>query len=139
VTRVTVRSGYDPFYPLRGARDYYLDAARHGEEPGVWFGGGLEALGLHEGQNVETTTYKTVYCEQNNPLTGEHLGRRRTAVTYEQHLARLMSREPHATAMVLAQARDQSGVYRFPFNIKYRVDRGVTQRLLLARRKGGLP
>ena len=49
MTRVTCKSGYDPFYPLRGARSgseagaggYYLSAARHGEEPGYWWGAGL--------------------------------------------------------------------------------------------------
>jgi len=67
VTRVTCKSGYDPFYPLRGARSggeagpggYYLSAARHGEEPGFWWGSGLGALGLHEGDGVETATYGT--------------------------------------------------------------------------------
>ena len=106
MTRVTVRSGYDPFYPLRGARPggeagaggYYVSAARSGEEPGFWFGKGLHALGLAEGDGVETETYKAIYCRQENPVTGEHLGRKRTAVTYEQHLARLLDREPHATA-----------------------------------------
>jgi hypothetical protein len=106
VTTVTARSGYDPFYPLRGARGggeagaggYYLSAARAGEEPGEWFGDGLAALGLHDRQLVETETYKTVYCKQQNPLTGEHLGRMRRERTYEQHLEGLLGREPHATA-----------------------------------------
>ena len=56
------------------------------------------ALGLNEGDGVQTEVYKAVYCGQENPLTGEHLGRRRTTVTYEQRFGRLLDREPHATA-----------------------------------------
>jgi len=104
---VTAASGYDLGYVWRGqgqpepeksAGGYYLHAAGAGEAPGRWFGPGAETLGLATGQVVERGPYGAVY-QQIDPRSGEKLGRARGHyVTYEAHLARLTSAEPHATA-----------------------------------------
>ncbi len=104
---VTAVSGYDLGYvwrcqgqpgPEKSAGGYYMNAALAGEAEGRWFGPGAEALGLITGQVVERGRYDAVY-RQIDPRSGEKLGRAPgNYVSYESHLARLMSAEPHATA-----------------------------------------
>src|SRR6266851_3527185 len=107
---VTAKSGYDIAYPVRSLgkekeRGYYADAARLGEAPGRWFGRGVKALGLAEGQviftDAEIDTYLEVYS-QVHPATGEKLGRAAAgAAKVEErrlaYLAELLKAEPHAT------------------------------------------
>ena len=107
---VTAKSGYDIAYPVRSMgkekeRGYYAEAARLGEAPGRWFGRGVEALGLAEGQTIytdaEINTYLKVYS-QVHPMTGERLGRAAAGAGRVEerrlaYLAELLAAEPHAT------------------------------------------
>jgi conjugative relaxase-like TrwC/TraI family protein len=106
---VTAKSGHHLEYYRQQAAPggersplgYYSAGARQGEAPGRWFGRALPALGLVEGQAVDTEPdgpYTQVYG-QVNPLTGEQLGRApRTAEGMRAAiLARLEAAEPHAT------------------------------------------
>src|ERR1022692_373936 len=103
---VTAASGYDLGYVWRGQvhagpekspGGYYLNAALSGEAEGRWFGPGAGALGLVTGKVVERGPYDQVY-QQTDPRSGQKIGRARGHyVTYEAHLARLTSLEPHAT------------------------------------------
>ena len=104
---VTVAKGYDLGYVWKnqgqaGAErttgGYYINAAQAGEPPGQWWGPGAEALGFAVGQVVERAPYDAVY-QQLDPRTGEKLGRPRGSyATFTDHLARLRTAEPHATA-----------------------------------------
>ncbi|MGO8895113.1 MAG: relaxase domain-containing protein [Streptosporangiaceae bacterium] len=95
-----------------------LNAAQAGEPPGRWWGPGAQALGLTPGQIVQRKPYYTVY-RQIDPRTRARLGRTRGRYpTFADHLARLTSAEPHATAERLielereaAQATRQPAVY----------------------------
>ena len=125
---VTAASGYDLGYvwknqtehaqPERSAGGYYINAAQAGEPPGRWWGPGALALGFADGQVVERRQYEMVY-RQLNPATGQKLGRARgNYATFADHLARLKSAEPHATAERLlelereaAQATRRSPAY----------------------------
>jgi AAA domain/TrwC relaxase len=106
VTNGGARQGYDPgYYPGRAmareksAAGYHLNAAQGGEEPGRWFGPGAEALGFADGQVVQADPYMLVYAEQRDPNTGERMGRARgNYKQFDEHLARKLAVEPHATA-----------------------------------------
>ncbi len=123
---VTVAKGYDLGYiwktqdrtTERVIGGYYLNAAQAGEPPGRWWGPGAQALGLTHGQTVDRTPYDAVY-RQIDPRTGARLGRPRSRYpTFADHLARLKTAEPHATAERLielereaAQATRQPATY----------------------------
>lgn len=109
---VTAKSGFDLGYAVRQATavpeksplGYYANAAQAGEAPGRWFGAGLQALGLRQGQLVAADAetgegaYFAVY-QQVHPVTGERLGRRPIAPQQarERLLGDLLAAEPHAT------------------------------------------
>ena len=63
-----------------GACEYYLGA---GEQPGVWVGRGLPALGLEADEQVSEQELEAVFARGLHPVTGEALGRgwRADAVT----------------------------------------------------------
>jgi len=63
-----------------GACEYYLGA---GEQPGVWVGRGLAALGLEPGSEVSEQQLEAVFARGLHPVTGQALGRawRADAVT----------------------------------------------------------
>jgi conjugative relaxase-like TrwC/TraI family protein len=63
-----------------GACEYYLGA---GEQPGVWVGRGLPALGLELGGQVSEQQLEAVFARALHPATGQPLGRgwRADAVT----------------------------------------------------------
>jgi hypothetical protein len=124
---VTVAKGYDLAYiwktqaepgVWRTAGGYYLNAAQAGEPPGRWWGPGAQALGFTPGQIVRRAPYEAVY-RQIDPRTGSQLGRARGRyATFAEHLARLMTAEPHATTERLielerlaAQATRQPAAY----------------------------
>jgi conjugative relaxase-like TrwC/TraI family protein len=124
---VTVAKGYDLDYvwknqgqpgPERSTGGYYINASQAGEPPGRWWGPGAAALGFAPGQVVERESYEAVY-EQIDPRNGAKLGRPRGSYAkYTDHLVRLASAEPHATAERLielerqaAQATRQPAVY----------------------------
>jgi hypothetical protein len=104
---VTVAKGYDLGYIWKSQSEasaerttggYYINAAQAGEPPGRWWGPGAEALGLAAGQVVERDSYDAVY-QQIDPQTGDKLGRPRGGyLKFADHLARLKTAEPHATA-----------------------------------------
>ena len=114
MTVVTAASGYDLGYVWKGqaqggtqreqaAGGYYINAAQAGEPPGRWFGKGAEALGFAASQEVEREPYDAVY-QQVDPRDGSRLGRRPGGYAkYDDHLARLMQAEPHATSERLAE------------------------------------
>jgi conjugative relaxase-like TrwC/TraI family protein len=124
---VTVAKGYDLGYiwktqgeaaACRTTGGYYINAAQAGEPPGRWWGPGAQALGLTAGQLVQRAPYEAVY-QQLDPRTGSQLGRPRGRyATFAEHLARLKTAEPHATAERLielerlaAQATRQPAAY----------------------------
>jgi len=123
---VTVAKGYDLSYiwktqdrtAERAAGGYYLNAAQAGEPPGRWWGPGAQAFGLAPGQTVQRQPYDAVY-RQTDPRTGARVGRPRGRYpTFADHLARLQTAEPHATAERLielereaAQATRQPAAY----------------------------
>lgn len=99
------------------AGSYYVK-----EAPGRWFGRGLDALGLHEGQAVdieldadgkltETGAFFDLYEYQRHPVTGEILGRRpnrrdadgNRVSSRDEQLAQLLEAEPWADAKRLRQ------------------------------------
>jgi TrwC relaxase len=112
---VTATGGVDLNYPFRtmggagraGAQpeatrtelgNYWLYPAAHGEPPGLWAGLGLEKFGLEPSQQVDEKVFKAIYSGK-HPATGEQLGRRSPGHTkFDDHLARLLNAEPHATA-----------------------------------------
>jgi TrwC relaxase len=105
---VTVAKGYDLGYAWKnqaqmdgaekGIGGYYINAAQAGEPPGRWWGPGAHALGFAAGQVVERGPYDAVY-QQRDPATGDQLGRARGSyLRFADHLARLRTAEPHATA-----------------------------------------
>jgi AAA domain/TrwC relaxase len=100
---VTAVSGYDLGYVWhnqggqKSAAGYYIEA-KDAEDKGRWFGPGLEKLGLEQGAEVERRDYDAVY-RQVNPADGTAIGSRpRSYPTKQDHLARLLAAEPHATA-----------------------------------------
>jgi hypothetical protein len=104
MTRVSIRSGYDPAYyfnrggPEKTSGGYYINAAQAGEAPGRWFGKGAGALGLADGEIVRREPFDAVY-QQIHPQTGVKLGRAPGAyASYHKLLAELEAAEPHATA-----------------------------------------
>ncbi len=104
MTRVSIRSGYDPAYyfsrggPEKTSGGYYINAAQAGEAPGRWFGKGAEAMGLADGEIVRREPFDAVY-RQIHPQTGVKLGRAPGAyASYHKLLAELEAAEPHATA-----------------------------------------
>jgi hypothetical protein len=123
---VTIAKGYDLGYiwkthdhPAdRTTGGYYINAAQAGEPPGRWWGPGARFLGFALGQVVERAPYDAVY-QQLDPQTDGKLGRPRGRYpTLADHLARLTSAEPHATAERLielereaAQATRQPAAY----------------------------
>lgn len=106
---VTATGGVDLSYPFRtmgGAGrnaqpeigEYYLNPAGQGEPPGRWAGRGLDKFGLAAGGQVDEKVFKSIYSGK-DPATGKQLGRRAPSHTkFDDHLARLMAAEPHATA-----------------------------------------
>ena len=105
---VTVAKGYDLGYVWKNQAQkdgtekaiggYYINAAQAGEPPGRWWGPGARAIGFAAGQVVEREPYTAVY-QQFDPVTGEKLGRARgNYLTFTDHLARLRTAEPQATA-----------------------------------------
>ena len=102
---VTIAKGYDLGYiwktqdhKAERTSGYYIDAAQAGESPGRWWGPGARALGFTPGQTVDRKPYDAVY-RQIDPCTGARLGRPRGRYpTFADHLARLQTAEPHATA-----------------------------------------
>jgi conjugative relaxase-like TrwC/TraI family protein len=119
---VTAASGFDLDYVWRGiakgdtqgehqasANGYYINAAQAGEAPGRWFGRGAEALGFHQGQEVEQEPYRQVY-KQIDPRDGvSKLGRAPAAFKdYLVNLNQLKDAEPHATGERLAELERQA-------------------------------
>jgi AAA domain/TrwC relaxase len=115
---VTVAKGYDLGYVWKnqahkdgaekGIGGYYINAAEAGEPPGRWWGPGAQALGFAAGQVVEREPYTAVY-QQRDPATGDKLGRSRGSyVKFADHLARLQTAEPHATAERLIELERES-------------------------------
>ena len=104
---VTVAKGYDLGYMWknqgqataeRTTGGYYINAAQAGEPPGRWWGPGAESLGFAAGQVVDRKPYDAVYS-QVDPRAGAKLGRQRgNYAKFNDHLARLLAAEPHATA-----------------------------------------
>ena len=103
----TLSKGYDLDYiwkqvdpaTTKDAAGYYIQATETGgEPPGLWWGPGAEALGLHPGQQVERKPYDLLFGERKAP-DGTPLGRppssgRKAADIFTQ----LLAAEPHATA-----------------------------------------
>ena len=119
---VTARSGVDLGYPFKtmGASKeatgntskdvggYYLNPAGQGEPPGRWAGRGLEQFGLAPGSEVSEKTFKSIYSGK-HPETGEQLGRKPSNhARFDNHLARLMAAEPHATAERVEELRREA-------------------------------
>jgi conjugative relaxase-like TrwC/TraI family protein len=94
----------------RKAGAYYIGAAEGGEPPGRWWGPGAQALGFHDGQEIERKPYDLVFGERVHPVDGTRLGRRRTAADKmaEDLYARLLQAEPHATAPRKRELRDEA-------------------------------
>jgi AAA domain/TrwC relaxase len=124
---VTVAKGYDLGYIWKTQTEhhagrttggYYINAAQAGEPPGRWWGPGAQALGFTAGQIVQHKPYNAVY-RQTDPRTGARLGRPHGRYpTFADHLTRLTTAEPHATAERLielereaAQATRQPAAY----------------------------
>ena len=126
MTNALAVSGYDPGYYAAQAATAGQRQAVGGyyakEAPGLWFGTGLDALGLAEGQVVEielddqgnvveTGAFFDIYSEQRHPVTGEILGRRpdrrdaagKRVSSTDEKLAKLLQAEPHADAKRVRQ------------------------------------
>jgi hypothetical protein len=52
---------------------YYIGAAEGGEPPGRWWGPGAQALGFHDGQEIERKPYDLVFGERVHPVDGTRL------------------------------------------------------------------
>jgi conjugative relaxase-like TrwC/TraI family protein len=94
----------------RQAGAYYIGAAEGGEPPGRWWGPGAQALGFHDGQEIERKPYDLVFGDRVDPVDGTRLGRRRAAADRlaEGLYARLLQAEPHATAQRKRELRDEA-------------------------------
>jgi conjugative relaxase-like TrwC/TraI family protein len=94
----------------RKAGAYYIGAAEGGEPPGRWWGPGAQALGFHDGQEIERKPYDLVFGERVHPVDGTRLGRRRMAADKmaQDLYARLLQEEPHATAQRKRELRDEA-------------------------------
>src|SRR5215204_3041354 len=76
--------------------NYYAEASKHGEPPGLWWGEGTAALGL-QGE-VDHDVMEMVYGGLAHPGTGETLGSRpRQFAPYQERLAAKLAAEPDAT------------------------------------------
>ena len=120
---VTARSGVDLGYPFKtmggAAKEgkgntskdvggYYLNPAGQGEPPGRWAGKGLEKFNLEPGTEVAEKTFRSIYSGK-HPETGEQLGRKPSNhARFDDHLARLLAAEPHATAERVEELRREA-------------------------------
>ena len=114
------QAGAAPEHEATGS--YYVK-----EGPGRWFGRGLDALGLYEGQVVdikldgqrrlvEAGAFFAIFDQQAHPVTGELLGRRpnrrdadgNRVTSRDDQLRELLAAEPHADARRLRQLAAQA-------------------------------
>lgn len=98
--------------PERGQKalgpEYYLSAAADGEPPGVWFGSGLDMVGMTAGEVVTTDDVRAVFGALVHPDTGERLGRRPSKFkTHEERLALALAKEPGASPERQQEIRDK--------------------------------
>ncbi|UKD50742.1 relaxase domain-containing protein (plasmid) [Amycolatopsis sp. FU40] len=89
------------------APGYYISAVEHGEAPGVWFGSGLDMLGMEAGTAATADDVRTIFGELKHPDTGDFLGRRpRKFKDYEQRVEAALAREPNATPERVREIED---------------------------------
>src|SRR5215218_2813967 len=76
---LSIATGYDPRYltgqVAKGVENYYTKSTKHGEPPGVWQGGGTEALGLRG--TVSERDMEALYVHFVDPRSAQFRGDRR--------------------------------------------------------------
>lgn len=105
--------------------DYHLAAQRRGEEPGRWYGKGLEFLEMTEGTVASEDAVRRVFGQLKHPHKDQQLGSKpREFKDYRTRLAEALEREPGATQErvaaikreVKADGRSARAYYDFTFS-----------------------
>lgn len=80
------------------AAGYFLSATEHGEAPGRWLGGGLDAVGMQAGTMATEDDIRSIFGELKHPETGDNLGRAPYSYKgYTERLDAALAAEPDAT------------------------------------------
>ena len=127
---VTGPSGRGQWVAKQGA-NYYLDAVKHGEPAGVWFGSGIAAVGLpyRAGEVAEADPLRAIFGEHRYPESVKpgstkdspvYLGNKpRNYPTLSERVDKALKAEPDATLERQAEIEAKVGRKKSPSSTAY--------------------